>query len=123
MSTYAETKKDAWVADKFTCPDAVGRNVSGNNGDYANYCIFNNAEDAITQCDKDPTCIGYTVRDGIYQLTRQEPIPGDGIFYSKSSGSSNYLMWGGIGTSSVLSSSCLVLLIIIGVVMYKKYSQ
>ena len=42
------------------CPKALGVNVKGNAGDYANYCIFDTELDARNFCFYERNCTGYT---------------------------------------------------------------
>ncbi len=75
-----------WAADKFTCDGAVGRNVTGNNNDYANYCIFNTQTDAQTYCNSDAQCKGIIAADKAFAVTRDNPVVNtvaNGSFYLK----------------------------------------
>jgi hypothetical protein len=74
---YAKYNDDPYWdgGDKLTCPTAVGVNLTGNRGDYANYCIFtgNDAEkNAQNACSSISNCAGYVTNGGpdpMYQLT------------------------------------------------------
>ena len=78
---------------KLTCPTAVGVNLTGNNKDYANYCIFTGTgaeANAQTACSSISNCVGYVVgKDNtgpMYQLTtmpRYDPSTPYHRFYAK----------------------------------------
>ena len=89
---YLKTKsKGVWAADAFKCDGAFGRNVTGGNGDYANYCMFDQMKDANLYCNQDKDCKGIIespTEPKVYVATRQKPVPNDvanGAFYSKHS--------------------------------------
>ena len=76
--TYAKyNEKPYWDGGaKLTCPTAVGVNLTGNNKDYANYCIFTGTgaeANAQTACSSISNCVGYVVGTDstgpMYQLT------------------------------------------------------
>ena len=75
-----------WPADQFTCSGAYGQDTSGDNGNFANYCIFDVETDAQQQCFSDSSCIGYGLSPrGYYMLTRTIPVSESGSsgFYLK----------------------------------------
>jgi hypothetical protein len=49
----------------YTCSVSTKRNKLGNDGDYANYCIFDKIDDATKQCDNDTDCIGFGKITGV----------------------------------------------------------
>lgn len=71
---------------RYTCPNAIGVNKTGNAGDFANYCIFtgeNAQANAAAQCSVDSKCLGYSVgklADGSakVQLTASGPVASGG---------------------------------------------
>lgn len=50
---------------KLVCPNATGVNLTG---DYADYCVFNNAQNAINYCNNEPSCGGYVHVGDRYQI-------------------------------------------------------
>ncbi len=57
--SYLETGEGWWGGEgpnQYTCPGAKGRNVTGNNGDFNRYCIFDNETDAKEWCSSDASC-------------------------------------------------------------------
>jgi hypothetical protein len=74
MSVYAEFVKGVWAGDMFQCNGEVGRNVTGGNGDFNNYCIFNRATDAEIACNKDARCVGYVNDGSKFQLVRTKIV-------------------------------------------------
>ena len=77
-TTYSlYSKKPFWDSDrsKIDCENAKGRDIKGNNGDYANYCIFTGADaevNAQNACTSSDECVGYVGAEGsknMYQLT------------------------------------------------------
>jgi len=71
---------------RYKCPSAVGVNTSGDNGNFADYCIFTGANaqgNAEKQCTADSKCLGYSVgklADGNpkVQLTISGPVASGG---------------------------------------------
>lgn len=84
---YTKTKSSGqWAGDAFTCEGAVGRNITGNNNDYANYCMFDKLDDAQAYCNKDGQCKGVVSNDNIHVATRKPPVENSSAnasFYSK----------------------------------------
>jgi hypothetical protein len=84
--SYAQSETGVWATDKYQCPGATGRNITGNGGDFNNYCMFDNNKDAVTQCTSDPKCVGFlSGSDFKSQTTRTQPAPSstNGTFYGK----------------------------------------
>jgi hypothetical protein len=80
---FASEKSNEYICDDANCR---GRNVTGNNGDFNNFCIFNNEEDAKAYCSSDPTCKGYINNNNFFQLTRNPVINPDtpnAVYYKK----------------------------------------
>ncbi len=79
-----------WASEKpgaYVCNGAEGRNVKGDEGNYANYCIFDNQNDVEKYCTTDKACRGYVGITGKYQAVAAEPIPStvtNGVFYGSS---------------------------------------
>lgn len=61
---------DGGASGDYTCPTAKGVNVTGDSGNYKNYCIFDNEEDAKAQCLSDSGCKGYVTAGAKFQLTK-----------------------------------------------------
>jgi hypothetical protein len=62
---------DGGASGEYTCPTAKGVNVTGDSGNYKNYCIFDNEEDAKAYCLSDSGCKGYVTAGGSkFQLTK-----------------------------------------------------
>ena len=84
---YIQTiQNGVWASDGFKCEGAIGRNITGNNGDYANYCMFNELSDAQNYCSQDPACKGILGGNGAFVATRANPIVNNvanGSFYRK----------------------------------------
>lgn len=79
-------KNGVWASDAFKCEGAIGRNITGNNGDYANYCMFDEMSDAQNYCSQDPKCKGILAANNAYMVTRENPIVNtdvNGSFYRK----------------------------------------
>ena len=70
---YNVSQSGVWATEEpgaITCPTAAGVNLSGNAGDYVNYCIFNNESDAVNYCNANPGCQGYVYgSEGKYQIS------------------------------------------------------
>lgn len=83
-TSYSDIGGGLWANDKFTCPDAAGRDTTG---DYNNYCIFKTVDDTQKACTNDSQCTGYvTGKVGMYQLTRSQPVTNtvaNGHFWKK----------------------------------------
>jgi hypothetical protein len=85
-TTYPQAEINAWdgnASGAYTCAGAVNRNVSGNGGDFNNYCIFDKAVDAETQCTKDANCLGYVYGGNFFQLVNKAPVKGGGTYFKK----------------------------------------
>jgi hypothetical protein len=57
--SYLDTGAGWWGGDGpgvFTCPGARGRNITGDGGNFNNYCIFNNETDAKEWCSSNADC-------------------------------------------------------------------
>ncbi len=76
---------DGNSAGMYTCPNAPNVNVTGGNGNWKNYCIFNTAEDAQNYCNSSPSCLGYVTNGpNMFQVTNN-PVkdPNGGAYYKK----------------------------------------
>jgi hypothetical protein len=76
---------DGNSAGMYTCPNAPNVNVTGGNGNWKNYCIFNTAEDAQNYCNSSPSCLGYVTNGpNMFQATNH-PVkdPNGGVYYKK----------------------------------------
>jgi hypothetical protein len=85
-TTYSlYSKKPFWDSnrDKIDCENARGRDIKGNNGDYANYCIFTGADaevNAQNACTSSDECVGYVGVEGsknMFQLTSMPKADSD----------------------------------------------
>ena len=94
---------DIGKSGEYKCPNAKGVDVSGDNGNFANYCIFTGADgkkNAEAHCKTDPNCLGYvTDGKGKYQLTSRGVISDSSKpasnFYLKQIGKNNYKLQDG----------------------------
>jgi hypothetical protein len=74
---------DKNVGGAYKCPNAKNVNLTSNNGDFANYCIFNTAEDASAWCSTDSKCLGYVTNGTQYQTTINPGPSGMNAFFYK----------------------------------------
>jgi hypothetical protein len=70
-------------ANEYTCPNAINVNKTGDNNDYAKYCIFNNESDVRKWCSSDPNCYGYVYRNNMFQALNKSAIVNSGINNSR----------------------------------------
>jgi hypothetical protein len=68
---------DVYPSDNYGCPSAYGVQADASNF----YCIFDDYKTAQAECNKDPSCKGYTYlskeltkNNDEYRLTRNDPI-------------------------------------------------
>lgn len=77
------------LGNEYTCPGANGRDIVGNSGDFNNYCIFRNEDDAKNYCSVDPKCLGYVkginANQPMFEITAK-PVANsvaNGVYYKK----------------------------------------
>jgi len=89
---------DIGKSGQYKCPNAKGVDITGDIGNFANYCIFTGTDakkNAEAYCTTDPNCLGY-VSDGKgkFQLTSRGVISDStkpsNNFYLKQIGKNNY---------------------------------
>jgi len=89
---------DIGTAGQYKCPSAKGVDITGDNNNFSNYCIFTGTDakkNAEAYCTTDPNCLGY-VSDGKgkYQLTSRgivsDSTKPSNNFYLKQIGKNNY---------------------------------
>jgi hypothetical protein len=77
--TYSKVPgNNYWDANSggiYTCKNAPNVNLTGGNGDFANYCIFDKEQDVQNWCSSDSKCVGYVYDGGLYQALNSPPIP------------------------------------------------
>ena len=94
---------DIGTSGQYKCPSAKGVDVSSDNGNFANYCIFTGTDgkkNAEAYCKTDPNCLGYvTDGKGKYQLTYRGVVSDStkpsNNFYLKQIGKNNYKLQDG----------------------------
>jgi hypothetical protein len=72
-------------ANEYVCTGAKGRNVTGNNGDYNRYCIFDNEIDVKEFCNSDLFCNGYIQRGNMFTATKKPVVnkTANGVYNKK----------------------------------------